>query len=261
MLYKFHYLKKLVLLLIVTVLGCMAPTDYSNIKVINVIDGDTVRLSNGELLRYIGIDTPEMRIKHGGTFVYSPQPFAKEATQLNQELVGGKFVRVEFDVEKRDTYRRLLGYCFIDEMMVNKKLVEEGLAVLYTKPPNIAYADELIFAQKQARKNKKGLWATYETIDHTQAHRYINQIRTVRGRIINTYDSGKVVFLNFGYNYKTDFTVVIFRSSLSLFLNKGINPVSFYRGKTVEVTGRIKEYNGPEIIVNIPEEIAVINQQ
>ena len=144
-------------------------------------------------------------------------------------------------------------------MLVNKKLLEEGLAVLYTKPPNVAHADEFIAAQKQARKNKKGLWETYGTIDHAQANRHINQIRTVRGRIINTYDSGKVVFLNFGYDHKTDFTVVIFKNSISSFLNKGINPVSFYRGKTVEVTGRIKEYNGPEIIVNIPEEIVVIN--
>ncbi len=259
MTYRHHYLKKLILLLVVTTIGCMAPVDYSSIKVIKVIDGDTVKLANGQLLRYIGIDTPEMRIKQGGTFVYSPQPLAQEATQLNRDLVEGKFVKVEFDIEKRDKYGRLLGYCFIDEVMVNKKLVEEGLAVLYTKPPNVAYADELIAAQGQARQDKKGLWATYETIDQSQAHLYINQIRTVRGRIINTYDSGKAVFLNFGYNYKTDFTVVIFKSSVGLFLNKGINPVSFYRGKTVEVTGRIKEYNGPEIIVNIPEEITVIN--
>ena len=252
-------LKKIILLSLILV-GCVAPADYSNIKVVKVIDGDTVKLANGELLRYIGIDTPEMRLKQGGTFVYSPQPFAQEATKLNQRLVEGKYVKIEFDVEKRDKYSRLLGYCFVDGILVNEKLLEEGLAVLYTKPPNIAYADEFVDAQKQARENKKGLWKTYETIDHTQSHRYINQIRTVRGRIINTYDSGKAVFLNFGYNYKTDFTIVIFRSSLPLFLNKGINPASFYRGKTVEVTGRIKEYNGPEIIVNIPEEIVIISK-
>ncbi|MBU2266019.1 MAG: nuclease, partial [Candidatus Omnitrophica bacterium] len=66
------------------------------------------------------------------------------------------------------------------------------------------------------------------------------------------------VFLNFGQDYKTDFTVVIFNNSLGAFRQQGIDPVSFYRDKTVSVSGRIREYNGPEIIVNTPYEIEII---
>ncbi|MCF7893345.1 MAG: thermonuclease family protein, partial [Candidatus Omnitrophica bacterium] len=232
--------------------------DYSEIKVKEVIDGDTIILSNGKHLRYIGIDTPETRVKKGNKFVYDPQPFSREAAQFNKKLVEGKNVRIEFDIDKKDRYGRLLGYCFTDGTFVNKKLIEEGYAVLYTYPPNIKYVESLAEAQKYARKNDKGMWGVYQTINHKQAHRFINQIRTIKGKVLTTYKSNKCTYLNFGSNYRTDFTVVIFNKDLDYFQKKGINPLDFYRGKLIEVSGKIREYNGPEIIVSSPEEIRVI---
>ncbi len=249
---------KRVIIFVFLLAFCSCSQDYSQIRVLEVIDGDTVRLSNGKLLRYIGLDTPEVRLKKGEGFIYSPQPFALEAKEYNRKLVEGKLVRIEFDVKRKDKYARLLGYCFVGDIMVNAKLIEEGFAVLYTYPPNVKYADLFRDLQTQARQQKKGLWGSYEVIDQVQAGSYINQIRTVRGRVLNTFKSAKCIFLNFGSNYKTDFTVVIFNNSLQSFYDKGIDPVTFYKGKVVEVSGRIKEYNGPEIIVNSPFEIEVI---
>jgi len=182
-----------------------ASSDYSQIFVSEVIDGDTVKLSNGQLLRYIGIDTPELRVKQGGKFIYKPQPFALEAKECNQKLVEGKSVKIEFDLDKYDKYGRLLGYLFVDEVFVNAKLIEEGVAVLYTYPPNVRYVDKLIKSQKEARANKQGLWGAYKVIDQAQSHNYLGQIRTVRGRVLNTYQSSKCVFLNFGQDYKRYF--------------------------------------------------------
>ncbi len=250
-------MRKFLIILVLFVTACN-PADYSKIKVREVVDGDTVILENGRHLRYIGIDTPESRIKKDGQFVYDPQPFAEQATELNRRLVGGKVVRVEFDLDKKDRYGRLLGYCFVGDTFINRKLLEEGLAVLYTYPPNIKYVDSLTEAQKEARRRKKGLWGAYQTISHQQAGNYMHQIRTVRGKVVSTYKSDKCTYLNFGPNYKTDFTVVIFNNTLDYFRKKGINPVEFYRGKTVEASGRIREYNGPEIIVNSPAEIRTV---
>jgi len=111
---------------------CACSQDYSSIGVLEVIDGDTIKLSNGRLLRYIGLDTPETRIKKDGQFIYSPQPFGEEAKEYNRKLVQGKTVRIEFDVQNKDKYGRLLGYCFVGDTFVNEKLIESGYAVLYT---------------------------------------------------------------------------------------------------------------------------------
>ncbi|MCF7873099.1 MAG: thermonuclease family protein [Candidatus Omnitrophica bacterium] len=249
------------LLIIFFFLSACNPADYSEIKVKKVVDGDTIILSTGEHLRYIGIDTPESRIKKGAQFVYDPQPFAREATQFNKKLVEGKTIRVEFDIDKKDRYGRLLGYCFINDNFVNKELLEKGYATLYTYPPNVKYVEVLAKAQKQARQSNRGMWGVYQAISPQQAHRFINQIRTVKGKVLTTYQSNKCTYLNFGPDYKTDFTVVIFNNTLDYFHQNGINPADFYRGKTIEVSGRIREYNGPEIIINSPEEIRVIEKE
>jgi len=254
-------IKRLFLLSLFLILAC-SQFNYSQIKVVEVIDGDTVKLSNGRFLRYIGLDTPEVRIKDkDGDFKYRPQPFSLEAKEFNRKLVEGKLVRIEFDIEKTDRYGRLLGYCFVDKTFVNARLIEEGYAVLYTFPPNVKHTDSFVESQKKAQKKKKGLWGSFAIIDHTQANQYINQVRSVEGRVMSTYKSKKCIYLNFGRDYKKDFTVVIFNNTLDFFNRKGVDPVSFYTGKKIRVMGRIREYNGPEIIVNSPYEIEVTGER
>jgi len=106
-----------------------APPSPKLYQVERVIDGDTIKLSNGERVRYIGIDTPERGGKSSG----------EEAYYANKRLVDGKKVRLEFDVQKRDDYRRLLAYVYIDDIFVNAWLVENGYARVATFPPNVKY--------------------------------------------------------------------------------------------------------------------------
>lgn len=251
-------IKRLFLLSLLLILSCRQ-FDYSQIKVLEVIDGDTIKLSNGRLLRYIGLDTPELRIKKkGGDFQYQPQPFSLEAKEFNRKLVEGKLIRIEFDLEKTDRYGRILGYCFFEDTFVNARLIEQGYAVLSTRPPNVKYVEIFVAAQKKAREAKKGLWGSFPVINHSQAGEYINQIRSVEGVVLSSYKSKKCVFLNFGQNYRKDFSVVIFNNTLDAFSRKGIDPLNFYNQKKIRVTGKIREYNGPEVIVNSPYEIELL---
>jgi len=126
----------------------------SNIyQVERVVDGDTIKLTNGERVRYIGIDTPET--KHPSKPV---QYFGKEASEENKMLVEGKQVRLEFDVQKRDRYGRLLAYVYVDDIFVNAWLVWQGYAQVSTYPPNVRYQEYFLELQRQARIEKRGLW-------------------------------------------------------------------------------------------------------
>jgi micrococcal nuclease len=253
--------KKKIFLFLFFLFSCSPRADYSHIKVIEVIDGDTVKLADGRLLRYIGIDTPEIRLKQNNRFIYHPQPYALEAKKMNKRLVENKFVKIEFDVQKTDAYGRLLGYCFVGSVFVNAKLVEDGYAVIYTMPPNVKYADFFALLQKQARQSKRGLWGAYGLIEHTQAREYMHQIRTVKGRITAAHRTKKCILLYFDRKTKGEFKLVIFNNALKYFSAKGIDPLNFYTNKTVEVSGRIKDYHGPEIIVNSPADIQIIDEK
>jgi len=134
------------------------------VDVVRVVDGDTikVRASDGHeyTVRYIGIDTPET--------VHPSKPveyMGVEASDRNKELVEGKIVYLEFDVEARDKYDRLLAYIWLvnyfDDVndMVNYLLVREGFANVSTYPPNVKYTYQFLKAEKYARDNDLGLWS------------------------------------------------------------------------------------------------------
>ncbi len=124
----------------------------------DTVDGDTVRISGGKLVRYIGIDAPELRRKKGGSWLYDPTPFSKEAYDLNRRLVEGKSVRLEYDEEKRDKYNRVLAYLYIGDVFVNGEMVRAGLAKASIYPPNAKYAGLLMSLEKDAKESKVGMW-------------------------------------------------------------------------------------------------------
>ena len=155
-----------------------------------------------------------------------------------------------------------MGYCFVkdangEEIFVNEKLISSGYGVLFTYPPNVKYVNDFTSAQESARRQARGIWAVNSIVNADDAHKHIGEFAIVRGKVLSCYDSGGAIFLNFGSDYRKDFTIVIFKKNEKYFIEAGIPPCQ-YRGRTVEVVGKIKEYNGPEIIVRHPSQLAVI---
>ena len=247
-------------LLFFTYTGCSSRTDSSGgfYYVARIVDGDTVELNTGEKLRYIGIDTAETREKVAGEWIYNPEDYAEEAKELNEGLVKGKRVRIEFDVDRKDKYGRLLGYVFVDNKFVNEELLAEGLAFLYTYPPNVRYVERLVAAQKKARRLARGFWKDIKTIDYRQAGNHIGEFVKIRGKVKDAVKTDSVLLLNFNEQKVKGFTAVIFTSNLKGFYRDGINPVDDYKDKQVEITGKVKLYKGPEIIVTHPSQIVIV---
>ena len=126
--------------------------------VAQVVDGDTIRLTDGTVIRYIGVDTPEVRRREGTQWVSAPEPYGLEATEANRMLVADRTIRLEYDVETHDRYGRVLAYVYTDDGMVNAALIEQGYAAPMTIPPNVRHADMLRALGRAARAAKRGLW-------------------------------------------------------------------------------------------------------
>jgi len=126
----------------------------AKISVRQVYDGDTVALSTGEHVRYLGVDAPEMDHKGGKSDF-----MAREARDVNAKLVQGKPVRLEFDQERSDRYGRLLAYVFLENGdMVNALILKNGLARVFQQPPNLKYSSLLLDSQRRAMAEKVGIW-------------------------------------------------------------------------------------------------------
>ncbi len=131
---------------------------YNNgdlVKIIRVIDGDTIEIQGGDKVRYIGVDTPETIDPRKPV-----QCFGIEAFNKNKELVEGKMAQLEKDITERDKYGRLLRYVWVGDVFINLELIKQGFAYSYSYPPDIKYQDLFIKAQQEAREAKRGLWGT-----------------------------------------------------------------------------------------------------
>lgn len=121
------------------------PDDYLGersgpFSVERVVDGDTIiiRMDGArERVRFIGIDVPES--------VHSdPSKNTEEgrlASDFTKSLLEGQKVSLEFDVQERDKYGRILAYVYLDDEMVNETLLREGHAQAITYPPNVKYQE------------------------------------------------------------------------------------------------------------------------
>jgi micrococcal nuclease len=127
--------------------------DTVAVRIVN--DGDTVSaVVSGyfEKIRLIGIDAPEI----------GQGPWGEIAKRhLTEMIISSSWrVTIEYDLEKRDKYGRLLAYlCTKDGRMVNREMLREGYAVIFTLPPNMKYAAEFVAAERYARKRKIGIWS------------------------------------------------------------------------------------------------------
>lgn len=237
--------------------------------VTKIIDGDTVVIEGGECVRLLGIDADERDC-----------PCYEPAKQRLEELVLNKEVYLESDGEDHDQYKRYLRYLILDGENINLKLVEEGLAIAYFYPQNVKYRDEIIEAEKEAIENNVGckwseetepvteetdpatkdiVWSelTGDVINACDAGDYIGDEKIVEGNVVDGYKSDTdTVFLNFEKPYPNQcFTAVIFSSKL---MNFPENPQDYYNGKTVRVSGEIKEYKGrTEIILEDSSQIEI----
>ena len=122
-------------------------------SVARVIDGDTIELTNGEIVRYLDIDTPETVHPTKPVECYGPQ-----STERNRELVAGRTIQLDIAVSSKDKFGRTLAYVYTDEVFVNGELVWGGYAYAQSfGEPGPLYST-LIRLEKSAREFKKGLW-------------------------------------------------------------------------------------------------------
>lgn len=128
----------------------------------HIIDGDTIVVhykGRDEKVRLIGINTPEIHHPAKGV-----EPFGYEAKKFVEGVLkAGDRIKLEFDIQSRDKYGRLLAYVYLsDGRFLNALLVENGYAQVMTIPPNLKYQDLFLDLERKAREEDKGLWGCRE---------------------------------------------------------------------------------------------------
>lgn len=238
--------------------GLEALADGGIFKVVAVVDGDTVILNNKRQVRMVGIQAPKLPL---GRPNFKPWPLAKEAKAHLQTQILGQQVQLRLGATPQDRHGRLLAHLVrvSDGLWLQGDLLRVGLARVYTFPDNRRLAAEMLARERQARADGVGMWALphYALRNGDNVGPDVSTFQVVEDRVVNVAKVRKRIYLNFGADWRTDFTVQINTKNEKLFIAQGMDVLKL-KGMRIRVRGWIKDKNGPMIVLDHPERLELI---
>jgi endonuclease YncB( thermonuclease family) len=219
-----------------------------------VLAGDLLRLADGRAVRLAGIRVPAEE-----TGEPSAQRFAEQARAALRRLLDGQSVTLDPAEAPYDRYGRLVAQVERgDGLWLQGALLERGLALVQTRPGEAARADRMLALERAARAAGRGLWAeaTFMPRDAGALDGSMGRFRIVRGTVVRVAPTERYLYLNFGADWRADFTVRVRRSDLGGAL-AGVD-LEGLAGRAVEVRGVVLEAGGPLIELSHPEQLQVL---
>jgi endonuclease YncB( thermonuclease family) len=227
------------------------------VPVAGIVDGDTVRLADGRTVRLAGIEAPK---PPPGREAGRAWPLAAASRDALDELLRGRAVELRDAAAQPDRHGRSVAHLLRDDAVwVEGELLRRGAARVRTTPEDRARAHEMLALEDEARRAGRGLWRSpaFAVRDAASVGRG-EGFQIVEGRVVEAAAVKGDVYLNFGPDWRTDFTVQIPRRVLRLFREAGLDPAG-WSGKRVRVRGWVQSKNGPLIEATHPEQIELLD--
>jgi micrococcal nuclease len=242
--------------------ACEGLRDGPKGRVTEVVDGDTVLLDTGLVVRLIGIQAPKLALGREGLVDW---PKSRESKAALVALALNQPVLLRYGGEEMDRYGRALAHVTVTgeaPVWLQEAMLAKGLARVYSFPDNRACLAELMASETRARAAGLGIWGdSYYRVRRAdrsvELAKLAGHYELVEGRVLNAERLGSQVFLNFGRYYKEDFTAVIDARALRLFADAGIDPAKF-GGALLRVRGWVDDRDGPRVAITHPEQIELL---
>ena len=231
-----------------------AERSEGQLAVAEVLAGDLVRLDDGRAVRLAGI-----RVPGEGAGDPSAERLAEQARTALRRLLEGQVVTLAPVAAPYDRYGRLVAHVErADGLWLQGTLLERGLAQVQTRPGEAARAEEMLAIEHGARAARRGVWAlpAFMPQDADALDGGTGRFRIVRGRVLRVAPTERYVYLNFGADWRVDFTVRVRRAELKGAL-AGVD-LDALAGRVLEVRGVVVEAGGPLIELSHPEQLQVL---
>lgn len=246
-------LAALALLLLLSAVPTHAETSLTpggDASVGSVIDGTTLDLADGRQLRLAGIEAPSQ-----GTG-------ARAAKAALGELVSSGVVTLRFAGNPQDRQGRAVAQVYSGTIWIEGELVKRGLARVRSAADNRAGIAELLVLERQARRYHRGLWAdrAYAIRDAEDAGRYTGTFQLVTGTVGDVGTAAGEVFIAFGPDRHSAFTLTLAPAVAKLCRDAGLDPIAL-KGKVVLARGFIDGTVHPSMTITHPEQIELPRQK
>ncbi len=227
-------------------------------KAVSAIDSDTLALEDGRQLRLVAIFAVKAP---SGAQDASRAALAASARALLDRLGSGRALDLAFDNARGDRYGRTLAHAVNDQgAWLQGEMLRAGLAQVATTQDARAGATAMLALEAEARQARRGMWAhgAWRVRDSaTLTAHDVDSFQIVEGAVRNMETVKGRTYLNFGEDWRSDFTVAIAPAVAKLCRSAGLDPASL-AGKSLRVRGWIRLQNGPLIELTHPEQIEVL---
>jgi endonuclease YncB( thermonuclease family) len=220
------------------------------VEVADIEDDAAIRLRDGTVVQMSGIEPPGSPAALQALRDAMAGPLGEEGVSLRGESPPDRYNRIHAMV------------MLADGLSLQWNLVADGVARVRLLPGEHLCGEKLLIAEDAARIGHFGLWAGHEyaiwRADDPSLLEQIGLYALVEGRVVSVGAGSRIVFLDFGHNWRRDFTVMVAASEADRFAAAG-KKLESLANHTVRVRGVVEENNGPAIRVDNPEAIEVLD--
>jgi endonuclease YncB( thermonuclease family) len=215
-------------------------------------DGGGFITTDGEEVRLSGVLAPSAGGEAASTTVTAA---ARDALET---ALRDRTVTVAAGEAPRDRYGRTVAQVFADGIWVQAGLLEAGEVRAAPDVASVACAKALLAGEGKARDGRKGQWrGLFRVRDPDDLRNRVGSFQIVEGDVVTATVTRGRAFINFGADYRTDFTVTIEPEDMRTFRQAKFD-VPALAGKRIRVRGWVEFYNGPEITITTPAAIEVL---
>lgn len=230
--------------------------------VTKVIDPLRLEIDHKHIVQLTSIDFPDFDI-------YDSGPLSVHAHEMMIDMLLNKQVRYYQKQDKKaNGYTNRMGYKLVhlvrrdDNLWIQGFFVANGIARVRPSINNTETAEELMALENAAREEKTGLWAdpAYAVLTPQTAEQAIGHWGIIEGQIKTIGTAQNKIYMNFGDNWRNDFTIGIESQVRRAFSKKGIDLLSI-SGKNIRVRGWVENYNGPYVNLMAPIWLEIIHNE
>jgi len=232
---------------------CAGPASIPAAPVLSIEKSGAIVLANKQTVHLEGIRLPN------GALDRAPVDYSARARAEINLVARAHALTLQVVAPARDRYGRLRAQAFSHAGWLQGELLRQGLARVALAPDRTECAGELYAAEAEARQARRGLWsiAAYAIREPEDLWPDIGTFQVVEGKVLNASSKNGRAYLNFGSDWRRDFTVTVDPGDMINFRTAGVDPLS-YVGQTIRVRGWVQLLHGPEIEVANPQSIEVV---
>jgi micrococcal nuclease len=227
--------------------ACSLPV-IEEVEVAKVVNAGSFVLTDGRQVKLAAVLLPGPH-----------EPFGDQTLRHTAAALTRRTVSLAFDNRTTDRHGALVAHVFVGGVWLQQSLVASGLARVRSHHDTATCAAPLLAEEADARKSKRGLWRepAYRVRHPGELDAEIGTFQIVEGKVASVTTSRDRTFVNFGADYRTDFTVTISARDRRRLAKDGIDPATWVQ-KQVRVRGWLSRLNGPEVELTHAAQIQII---